>query len=69
MPMKTRLLEETKADFEKGLEAHEAEGWSPRWDTKNSVVVLDNQIQGDGNSFFFQSEIWHTIVLQKWEDD
>lgn len=68
MPMKTRVLEETKPAFEKELEGYEAEGWTPRLDTKNTVVVLDHQEGGDGSTVFFDTRIIHTIVLQKWED-
>ena len=68
MPMKTRVLEETKSAFEKELEGHEVDGWIPQWDTKNTVVVLDHQEGGDGSTVFFDTQIIHTIVLQKWMD-
>ncbi|MEN6592765.1 MAG: hypothetical protein ABFC12_05950 [Methanobacterium sp.] len=62
MPMKTRVLEETKADFEKELQAYEEEGWIPQWATKNTIVFVDDPEEE-------LTEIIHTIVLQKWEDD
>jgi hypothetical protein len=68
MSMKTRVLEETKTNFEKELEGHEADGWIPQWATKGTVVVLDHQEGGDGSTVFFDTQIIHTIVLQKWED-
>lgn len=60
MPMKTRVLEETKTAFEKELQGHEADGWIPNWKTKQTVVITFP------NEEF--PEIVHTILLQKWED-
>lgn len=60
MPMKTRVLEETKTAFEKELQAHEEDGWIPRFETKQTVVITFP------NEEF--PEIVHTILLQKWED-
>lgn len=60
MPMKTRVLEETKSAFEKELQAHEEDGWIPQWVTKNTIIFPENPD--------YSLEIVHTIVLQKWED-
>jgi len=62
MPMKTRVLEESKSAFEKELQGHEADGWIPQWATKNTIVFSEDPEEG-------LTEIVHTIVLQKWEDD
>ncbi|CAI4043398.1 unnamed protein product [uncultured archaeal virus] len=69
MPMKYRVLEETKPNFEKELEGHEIEGWIPLWETKQTIAVPVNRIDEDHGRIYYQSEICHTIVLQKWEDD
>jgi hypothetical protein len=53
--MKTRVLEETKSNFEKEFSDHINEGWVPLGEPK--PVVISNSI------------IFHTIVLQKWEDN
>lgn len=60
MSMKTRVLEETKTNFEKELEGHEADGWIPRFETKQTVVMTLPHENCP--------EIVHTILLQKWED-
>nr|WP_319372503.1 hypothetical protein [uncultured Methanobacterium sp.] len=61
MPMKTRVLEETKVAFEKELQAHEEDGWVPRWDSKNTIVFCEDPEEN-------LTEIVHTIILQKWEE-
>lgn len=68
MSMKTRVLEETKTNFEKELEGHEADGWIPNWKTKQTVIQRDSHEAGDYGRIVYDETIIHTIVLQKWED-
>jgi len=69
MPMKYRVLEETKSNFEKELADHFNDGWIPQYETKQTVVQRESHETGDYGRIYYDESIIHTILLLKWEDD
>lgn len=58
--LKSRVIEGRRNRFEERLEKAEAQGWAPKINSKNTVVIP----QPNGEFFLV-----HTMVLQRWEVD